>query len=425
MFNVSVFYSVLSRLLKVVSGPLILVAISNNLSHQEIAIYYAFFNIIAFKQLAELGIGFVVRQSIAFDSESLNTETTREIVSDKINFCASWFAKVSLFVFLIIGPIGAFFFSSIDASVDWFGAWILLIAVTSLSLFVNPLLIYLEGIQYIKLTYKVKLVMGLSYSMLLLAFIMLDFQLYSISLAIAASNALAFIMISKCDVDLRFISFNLFSRIKDEPEHIKRELLPLIIKTAKVWGVGVVFWNAFNLISIKLLPIDKAGQFAFTIAIAKAGYSICESFLSPRFSALSNLIGGGNVETAESIFKKNRIAALFLIILGFSILYFFRFDFNSFVFNGKLITGSNLYIIFIFYSVLLLMASTTNFIRCFKVEPFVNVSFFNSIFVPFSFYISLIMGLDLYMFPPLMFLTISYLWSEGIYKKHLRKFKER
>ncbi|HBN6276131.1 TPA: hypothetical protein L3N28_003286 [Vibrio parahaemolyticus] len=417
--NKSILYSVTSRLLKIFSGPILLIVISNKLSPEEVAIYYAFFNIIAFKQMAELGVGFVVKQSIAYDSSSI--EDRMSIILEKANFCFSWFLKVALFVILVVGPLGAIYLTSVSSNVEWQGAWLLLTISSCLSLLVNPILIYLEGVQKITLVYKARLYQSVVYTICLIVFVSFNFDLYSIGLSILISS-LVTILIIRGNIDLNHFSFNLRFSIKSGSDEIKNELVPLLVKTGKVWGVGVVFWNALNLISIKVLPLDEAGKLAFSLAIGKSIYTVCEAFLAPQLSKYSNLIGNDKVDKAIKQFQIYRWISVTGLFIMFLFLFLLSEPLNNYLFNGKLLVGENFFLILCFYFFLFLMTSQNNFVRCFKVEPFVWLSAMNAVFVPVSFFLLVRLQISYYMIGPVLSMVLGCFISACIYRRYMSKF---
>ncbi|KFE30290.1 putative membrane protein [Vibrio mimicus] len=67
--------------------------------------------------------------------------------------------------------------------------------------------------------------------------------------------------------------------------------------------------------------------------------------------------------------------------------------------------------IFIFFILNLFLIVQNDFIRCFKVEPFVLVSIFKGIFVPLLFYLGNKFDFKMYLYPSVFVMVISILWS--------------
>ncbi|WP_430247861.1 hypothetical protein ACIH2S_19030 [Providencia sp. PAZ2] len=404
-------YSGLSRLFKAISGPVILLIIGKKLSLEEISFYFTFFNLIAMQQLAELGIGHVIKLSIAHSFSHTEDKINFKIKS-YFYFSILWFLAISIFIILFVGYGGNLFYSSYNGNVDWFYPWWCLVISSSLVSLLTPISLLLEGAQQQLILYKSQVISSIINPIMICISLYLDFGLYSISLGLIISNIFLYLILLPSF--LKFLKKIKSCNVKVRLIEVFKELWPLLSKVSIVWGLGFIFWNGFNLIAFKTLsPID-AGKLIFTFTLAKAGFSIAESFTQSHMTYYSAQISQRKVNITYKSFLKYRKIALTILVLGYSFFLTLSHIMPDFYIFNKI---SNIYIslqIFLFFIFLLILTTNNNFIRCFKVEPFAVVSAYHSLICPLAFFFSCLFLPNAYFILPSVIILGSIYWSKKI-----------
>ncbi|WP_272659293.1 MULTISPECIES: hypothetical protein [unclassified Providencia] len=407
-------YSSASKLLKVISGPITLLVIGKKLSIEEIGFYFTFFNLIAMQQLAELGIGHVIKQSIA---HSIYKNENSFKIKSYFYFSAIWFAGISVFILIFVGYGGVLFYSSYDGNVEWLYPWWTLVISTSFVTLFLPILLLLEGSQRQLKLYKSQAVSSIINPFAICISLYFNFGLYSISVGLLLSNiALLFLLYTPFRAILGQIrSYNYKFTFK----LTFNELWPLLSKVSIVWGLGFVFWNGFNLIAFKTLPPTDAGKIIFTFTLAKAGFSISESITQSHMTLYAAQISQNKIKQTYLSFLRYRKLAILTLMVGYGLFMALNTIIPGFYIFHKTSPTEITSQIFLFFITLLLLTTNNNFIRCFKVEPFVYVSTYHSILCPVVFYFSCLY-LSTYLFIPCTIIILgSIFWSKKISSRFL------
>lgn len=413
-------YSALANGIKLLAGPITLLLIAKNLNSEQIGFYYTFFSLVAMQQLAELGLGHTLRQFIAhaYKLEG-NTWTcgSKAKIKAYISFGFKWFSAVALFLIVVVAPAGWFYYSDYNGTVNWLSPWLMLIGVSALFTSLIPVQILLDATQNQKRVYQAQSLSALVNSAVIWVLISLGAGLYTIPLALIASNMVFYAMLSrhvkKFHMALRCVT------IKMNTSTVFKELWPLLSKVSIVWGVGFLFWNGFNLISFKIYEADFSGKVIFTIALARAGFGLAESFFSSQITVISYKIAQGYIPQAQQYAKKYQLIALLILVSGYSAFCILTQVWPSFFLVQKTVDLEYSISIFLFFITVLCLVTQNNFIRCFKVEPFVWVSIFQGIMVPLTFFLSNALSVNGYLYPCIMIMVMSIIASHIISKKFL------
>ncbi|WP_339332064.1 hypothetical protein [Aeromonas caviae] len=408
-------FSALANGIKLLAGPITLLFISKNLNSEQIGFYYTFFSLVAMQQLAELGLGHTLKQFIAHAYKLENgtwISESKAKIKGYVSFGFKWFAVVALFLILVVAPAGWAYYSDYTGTVNWLSPWLMLIGVSALVTSLIPIQILLDATQNQKRVYQAQSVSALVNSVAIWMLISLGAGLYTIPLALIASNTVFYVLLSplvrpfyQALLDVK-VNANLFS--------IFKELWPLFSRVSIVWAVGFLFWNGFNLISFKIYDADFAGKVIFTIALARAGFGLAESLFSSQITVISYKIAQGHIQHAQQYAKKYQLIALLILVLGYSAFCILTQLWPSFFLVQKTVDLEYTISIFLFFILNLILIVQNDFVRCFKVEPFVLVSIFKGILVPLSFYIGNELGFKIYLYPPVLIMVISIVWSNSI-----------
>ncbi len=410
----------LSQALRVISGPLAILFVARHLSNEEMSFYYSFFNVIALQQILEMGLGFVIKQYIAHDykvdQENILTVDSIANIKSYFTFSCFWFLFVALFVFFIVGLFGIWFFSSYQGDIVWQSPWWAIVVITSISTLVTPIQFLLEGCQQQLSLYKGRVFSALVSAFSLCISLYYGAGLYSVAVSLLCSNLALYVFIYKPSAELLNKVFSVSASKTIRKTFV--EIWPMLSKLSVTWIMGYFFWNSFNLIAFKFLPLELAGRFGFTLSLARAGLSISESLVASQTTIYSNYISMGKSALAKSKFEQLAYLSCFILVIGYALYMVGALYFSAFFLFDKALDIKQAMWVFCYFILLLPVLLQANYCRCFKREPYFHLSMFVNIQVPVVFFLICYFTrqpLFLYLLP---FSLLSLTWSFFIYKNN-------
>jgi hypothetical protein len=412
-------FSLLGQSVKLLSGPITLLVISDSLTSEQMVFYFSFFNVIALQQILEMGLGFTIKQFISHayvETDNAWTSESIKKIKSYFKFSLLWFSGIFIFIVFGIGMFGFWFFSSYEGNINWDGPWFVLVIVTAVITLFTPILLLIEGCQKQEELYKSKLVSGVVMSITLCSCMLLGLDLYSIAISMLVSNVVLYLCLSKSISNI----FKTFKRVEGyllSNKYVFIELWPMLYKISITWITGYFFWNSFNLIAFKELSPDIAGKFAFTLGLARAGYGIAESVVSAQSTIYAHDISIGKVNKAKQLFRKSQIFSMLLLILGYLFYVVFYFIFPNFYVFDKTLEIVQSIEVFLYFILLLPVVLEANFCRCFKGEPYMWLSLFCNTSIPIVFYVSVKFFDDIQFITLIPFSIVFIIWSKILYSK--------
>ncbi|OEE10475.1 hypothetical protein [Vibrio cyclitrophicus] len=425
--NKVAFLSILARSVKICIAPVTLLIISKELSSQELSFYFTFFSFLALQQIAELGIGSVLKQ---YYSHSLRVDRKNKITSESLidlkqyfQFSLRWYFIVAIFILIIIGPLGWLFFQGENSNaIDWESAWVILIISQAFSMMTLPLQFLLDGIQKQEKVQSTILYSGMINGIAIWASILSGFGLYSVGISILISSLFRFCYTyyySRPVLEKFNKNKNKFSFLG-----IFHLVWPLLKRVSLVWGFGYFFWNGFTLITFKVAGAEQAAKIIFTLSISKALYDIAASITTGQTTIFSNLIFQKKASLAKAQFDKYFTLSLLIILFGYFSVVALKLIFTDFFVSEKLSDFSSLVQIAIFYSLVLYKNLSCSFVRYHKVEPFVHLAIAESILIPIFYYLGFSYLENYEFLPCIIIMLIFTLESKRVSKKFLLNYKK-
>lgn len=410
-------YSIISKFISVIIGPVTVFLVSKKLSLEEIGFYYTFFNLIAMQQLAEVGIGHTIKQFITHNLKNNRFGFQSKISKFRVNgyyrFANKWFLAISLFIVFFVGTAGYIYYSSYNGPINWQTPWFLFILVSAVSNLFVPLQLFGEAIQKQTLILRARLVSSFFSAGVLWFCLYMNAGLYSIVLSTFVSafilNAIIYKEINNVLHDYRTVKLK---KIK----YVFYEIWPLLSKVSIVWLVGFFFWNGFNLVLFKVLALDFAGKIIYTLNLIRTIYFISDSPVSSQMTLYSKYISDGETSKAREVFVKYRNMSILLYLAGIGFYVSLKVFFPNFSVFTKTIDLAMSWQMFLFFFMLLLLTTNNNFVRCFKIEPFVYVSVFHGVMTPVLFYITLMFDFNYSFLISSLVISCSLVWSFFIAK---------
>lgn len=414
--------SIVGRAIRVLAAPITLLIISNKLTTEELAFYYTFFSLVSMQQLAELGLGQVMRQSISHayevDENNILTKSSILNVTGYFKLTVVWFACVSFFILIIVGISGYLYLDLTDSNVLWKGPWWTLVVSSSLATLLTPISILLESCQKQRVMFRVNIIVSFIYSITLWAGLLYGLGLYSVSYSIITStiSMLFFIFLPTAEIIKQIKSYWQIVNLKT----VFYGVFPYLSRVSIVWACSFFYWNAFGLVSIPLYGAEVAGKLLLAVGLAKAGFDVSKSIVQGQVTLYANMISKNKTFQAKKEFKKYAIISFSILILGYGLFFVVWHWFPDFYVFNKIPSKSIVIQLFMYYVILLIQTNCNNFVRCYKIEPFVPQYVVLAIGVIPAFYIS---GIYISDYPflacSLLLLMVVFYNFKKVYSKYI------
>ncbi|GAL22073.1 hypothetical protein JCM19235_2767 [Vibrio maritimus] len=301
-------------------------------------------------------------------------------------------------------------------------AWLLMCIASLISFNTLSVKIHLDGTQKQVLLKKIELISAVIYALSLIVLIKSNLDLYSVGLASSISS-----MSTVC----MFIAIGYKDKIKQAISNFKfknfkntfREVFPLFKRTIFVWVSGYIFWNSFNIISLRVMGVVYTGQIGLTISLFRAGLNVSLSIVIGQMTAYAKLISSGSEEIARKSFVKYLAISSLILVSGYSLFTILYHMSYLGEFGSKLLPIGELKYITIFFLFTFIATALNNYVRCFKIEPFVTLSAFNAFATSLAFYYSLLYSSSGFTYVVLVSLVVC-CWSFYIFVDKIKGSNE-
>lgn len=390
-------YSVAVAITRILSGPLTILIVSAFLSVEEMGFYYTFYSFVTMAMLFEVGVGYVLKQFYSYEVKpdtkgDISFEDKRSI-NHIFRFSLQWYALVSVLYTLCIGIGGAIYFSDYQGTLHWQEPFFLLVIVSGFRVFLNVFDSFFDGIQHQELINSIRLFSTLLSALVLWLAIYFGASLYSVAISQLCSGLLIMMFVFKN----KFIILKMINRSFLIDYSFRKQfekIFPLFGRTSIVWFFGYFFWNGFTLISFKVYGAEFAGRVGLSVSIARGGFDVANSFLVNQRTILANRIANGRTKEALTIFSKYFLFSSLVLIIGYCLFVLVWLFFPSFYIFDKILPMESTVTLLFFFAITLVFTAVCNFVRAYKVEPFVFVSIYNALCIPFLFWYSYLHQLE-------------------------------
>lgn len=392
--NEGVFYNVLGRLLQGIGGLITVVLVARFLTKDEQGYYYTFGSILAIQVFFELGLSGIIVQFAAhemahlkFDNEAasiIGNNKNLSRLSSLFQFTIKWFFYISIILIIILCILGFIFFGyfgNTNETIIWQSPWIIVSVATSLSLIINAVLSFIEGVGKIVEAAKLRLIQIIGQFFLLILGFSFGFKLFSFPVANLFSLLILLIAILSSS-KLKFLN-TLWRYSTNYKVNYKKEILPLQWKISLSWISGYFIYQLFNpLIFIFDGPVS-AGKMGMTLAVVNGVLMVSLSWINTRIPLFSNFIARKEYQQLDNLFNKTVFQSTIISILG--ILSFI------FLFLGSQYFGVEYYkrflplpliiILSIGYIVNQIITSLAIYLRSHKKEPLLVYSIVSAVLI--------------------------------------------
>lgn len=153
----AIFFTLLSRVWGVFSGPVTIVLIARFLTRDEQGYFYTFGSVLGLRVFFELGLGYVIMQSVSHEMAHLHWSEHGTIVGDPVakarlasllRFAIKCYVTLAVIGVCVLLPAGLWFFNktpAAGAAIIWRLPWLIVVVMTSFDLILTPFYGFLEG----------------------------------------------------------------------------------------------------------------------------------------------------------------------------------------------------------------------------------------------------------------------------------------
>jgi O-antigen/teichoic acid export membrane protein len=375
-------FTFIARLIQALGSIGNLFLISLFLTKEEQGYFYTFTSLVAVQVFFELGLNSIIIQYTAHEVAHLKytkedfffgSDLHLSRLSSMLHFCVKVFSILSIILLIILNIIGYIFFnhySLTNTDVNWSSPWILLTLSTSLLLFINPILGFLQGLGRVKETSKILLYQQII--TLVTTSIVLVCKGGLWTLGIANLLSVIFVMSYLFFSENLIILKNIYNKINIWRIEYKKEILPYQYKIALSWISGYLIFQLFNPVIFAYDGPIIAGKMGLTIAAFNGISVLGMSWIATKVPLFSSLIALKNNQLLDDTFKKSLSQLLvitFILIISF-LLFVLLLNVLNIQLVSRFLPFTYLCLFAIITLVNQLIFSWATYLRCHKQEPY-------------------------------------------------------
>ena len=389
--TIATFYN---SIVKILSGPLLLLAIPTFLNQVEQGSWYTFTSIAALAVFADLGFTTIVLQFSAHEFAFCRFKEDGTVEGNEMHFwklvsffkfTISWLKKVSIIVFPVIVIGGYLFLDEKGEIVNWKLPWLIYSCASAIFFLVSSILSFLEGCDSVAKTQKIRMGITAVSVTTMLASLYLGLGLYALALAMLLSSCFGIVMI--------VLSFHGFigQLLRSEYESYynwKPEFYALIWRYAISWGSGYFIFQLFTPLAFKYHGPVFAGLIGISVAMWSAGFNIANSWLTAVIPKINMLVAEHKWQELDVLFNNRLRKALLTMILGicgYCSIYLLLND--SVHFFDRVLGLKSMVLLGLCWLMQTYINGLAVYLRSHKKEPMMPVSLFSAFYVAITTYL--------------------------------------
>ncbi len=375
-------FTFIARLIQALGSIGNLFLISLFLTKEEQGYFYTFTSLVAVQVFFELGLNSIIIQYTAHEVAHLKytkedfffgSDIHLSRLSSMLHFCIKVFSILSIILLIILNIIGYIFFnhySLANTDINWSSPWILLTLSTSLLLFINPILGFLQGLGRVKETSKILLYQQIITLVTTSIVLVCKGGLWTLGIAnlLSVIFVISYLFFSENLIILK----NIYNKINIWRIKYKKEILPYQYKIALSWISGYLIFQLFNPVIFAYDGPIIAGKMGLTIAAFNGISVLGMSWISTKVPLFSSLIALKNNQLLDDTFKKSLSQLLvitFILIISF-LLFVILLNVLNIQLVSRFLPFTYLCLFAIITLVNQLIFSWATYLRCHKQEPY-------------------------------------------------------
>jgi hypothetical protein len=315
--DVAAIYGMIGRLWMIMTGPVTILFLAIYFTPGAQGYFVTFITLAAARTVAELGLGQVIVVKVAqlHRQDGGQDFAVSPEVAGLVQFTAKWFAWAGLLVGVGLSLIGMALFSARSELPlgQWLPPWIALSALVGIDVALSGLLYPLEGAGQVTSVYFCRMVRSFVNTLILWLFILLGFELWSISIGLAASLLWAtYFLYSKGKLVLTALRRNAHvARVDWLAEVFPAQWRIALSSTAEYVG----FFTIVPLMYVMHGAI-VAGQVGVTWQLTLAVSSIAGALVFARLPEFSRLAKTGSVRELDNLLLSTSLISMAVCLVG-------------------------------------------------------------------------------------------------------------
>jgi O-antigen/teichoic acid export membrane protein len=369
------------RAWSILAGPLTPILIAAFTTPAQQGLFYSFGSILAIQSMFELGFNQVLLQFVSHEAHSVRRGSRGSLIGGtqlalsrvRIFFRLGivWYALVALVVLLGLGPFGmAFFGPRAGGAPGWEVAWLILVGGTALNVIIQPVIILINGLDYVAFVNRVRTVSTIVQTLALWGALAAGLSLTAPGFSVLIGTV---VLLLPCLWWFRpLLGALVRSPRSGELRSLFFRVFHLQSKTALTWMTGFFVFQIFNPVLLAKVGAVEAGQFGMTQALLGSAAAFPLAWVQTRLPRIGAYLGRSEHAMAKSLFREGfiravvlSIPAIFGALLVLEVLQHFFFSTQRALgpVDGAILAGG-----FVLHNVSSAMVS---YVRAHKQEPFV------------------------------------------------------
>lgn len=367
----------LSVVVRVVSGPSLLLLIPLFLSVEAQGYWYTFTSLSALSIFADLGFSVIVLQFAAHEAESAGIGNQRDKLivdyKDRTNlgglfrFVLKWCACAATISMPVILVIGALIFESNEGKFDWKLPWLLYVVAGALNFANSLVLSFIEGSQGVRIPHLIRVKGACIQVVITLIGLVSSWSLYSLALGLLISQA----AISW----LTWRSFggpmvNLWSSGRACEKRWSLDVFPLLKRYAVTWGFGYIVFQSYTPIAFIGFGSEAAGQIGISLALWNAIFSFSLVPITAITPDINRLVASSKWVELDKRFIRRFLSGfcvfLLLSLASQSLLLHSMFG----AYSSRFAPAFPMFCLFVMWLLQYVVSAWAVYVRAHKIEPF-------------------------------------------------------
>lgn len=330
-----------TQLLRLVSGPLLLLILPMYLDKETQGYWFTFVSLAALAVFADLGFTAIISQWTAHEFAHLTFDKNNKFegsvtnvnrISSLFVFSLKWVSIMVVVAFPIIFFVGYSLLSQKITEVDWIFPWLLYCLISVVIFMNNATLSFFEGCNSVGKIQKIRFNINAIASSVTITCIIFGLKLYALAIGLLASACLGSYLIYK---NYSSAGKQMFFLPKEYHHSWKKELIPLLWRYAISWASGYFIFQLFTPLSFHYYGAVEAGKVGLSLTVLMAIYGLSSIWMVIIVPKLNIHIARGEYIELNILFKKHFKLSLMTYIGGIAVF------FISLTFLGEMLKFSD------------------------------------------------------------------------------------
>jgi len=308
----------------VLAGGITIILLPIWLSPSEQGFYFTFASVLGIQVFFELGLNQIVLQLVSHEIIHLHEDESGQLtghaahldrVASIVALTNRWYAIAAILFAIVCGVSGIVLFhqKELDLGVTWPHIWVILVAITSINLWISPKLAVMEGFGKVGHVARLRLMQSV-----------IGYAVFWLALYLGAGLWVAFLLPLVAAVfssywlrfrapQLRALSLRKYSF--ENQVNWRADILPLQWRIGLSWASGYLIFSLFTPMVFVNQGDIAAGQLGIALAIFASISTIGMSWISAKVPNFVTLIAHGQRKALDLLFNQLLVRSTILITI--------------------------------------------------------------------------------------------------------------